>query len=172
MGDAEGRRSPYGPAALNPEWCWSSVEARIDPERQHELVARADVVLDCSDNFATRHAVNRACVQHAQARWSPAPRSASTARSRCSTCARDDSPCYHCLFPEGEELEEMRCAVMGVFAPLTGIIGAMQAAEALKLLAGVGESLSGRLVMLDAKTADWRSVRVKRDPACKVCGKR
>jgi adenylyltransferase/sulfurtransferase len=83
---------------------------------------------------------------------------------------RADSPCYACLFPEDAETEEMRCAVMGVFAPLTGIVGTMQAAEALKLVAGLGESLCGRLLLLDALRMDWRSIRLKKDPACKVCG--
>ncbi len=85
---------------------------------------------------------------------------------------RDDAPCYACLFPEDGETEEMRCAVMGVFAPLTGIIGAMQAAEALKLLAGAGEPLIGRLLLLDALAMEWRSIRLKRDPGCRVCGSR
>ncbi len=83
---------------------------------------------------------------------------------------RADSPCYACLFPEDAEPEEMRCAVMGVFAPLTGIIGTMQAAEALKLVAGLGESLCGRLLLLDALRMEWRSIRLKKDPACRVCG--
>ena len=85
--------------------------------------------------------------------------------------ARDPaSPCYHCLFGEGEELEETRCATMGVFAPLVGIVGSTQAAEALKLLAGVGESLAGRLLLVDALAMQWRELRVPRDPACPVCG--
>jgi len=83
---------------------------------------------------------------------------------------QDDSPCYHCLFPEGEDVEEMRCAVTGVFAPLTGIIGAMQAAEALKILSGAGEPLIGRLLLLNGLTAEWRSVRFSKDPRCAVCG--
>ena len=83
---------------------------------------------------------------------------------------RDDAPCYHCLFPEGDEVEEVRCAVMGVFAPLTGIIGTMQAAEALKLAAGIGDSLSGRLLLLDALSMEWRTVRFRQDAGCTVCG--
>jgi adenylyltransferase/sulfurtransferase len=87
--------------------------------------------------------------------------------------ARDAaSPCYHCLFGEGDDLEETRCAVMGVFAPLTGIVGAVQAGEALKLIAGVGESLAGRLLLLDALSMRWRDLTVTRDPACPVCRNR
>ena len=83
---------------------------------------------------------------------------------------RADSPCYHCLFPESSDVEEMRCAVMGVFAPLVGIIGSIQAAETLKLLMGVGRDLTGRLLLLDALTMEWRNVRLKKDPHCAVCG--
>jgi adenylyltransferase/sulfurtransferase len=83
-----------------------------------------------------------------------------------------ESPCYHCLFPEGEDVEEVRCAVMGVFAPLTGIVGAVQAAEALKLLAGCGEPLVGRLLLLDGLAMDWRTIRLGRDPSCPVCATR
>ena len=89
--------------------------------------------------------------------------------SRSSTRATPTSPCYHCLFGEGEEIEETRCATMGVFAPLVGIVGATQAAEALKLLAGVGRSLAGRLLLLDALDMEWREVRVQKDPHCAVC---
>ena len=129
----------------------------------------ADVVLDCSDNFVTRHAVNRACV----AARSPLV-SGAAIRFDGQIAVFDprgpEHPCYHCLFGEGEELEETRCAIMGVFAPLVGIVGATQAAEALKLIAGVGESLAGRLLLLDAQTMRWREVRVTRDPECPVCG--
>jgi adenylyltransferase/sulfurtransferase len=83
---------------------------------------------------------------------------------------RPDSPCYHCLFPEHGESEDMRCAIMGVFAPLVGIIGSIQAAEALKLITGAGETLTGRLLLLDALNMQWRSVNVPRDPGCAVCG--
>ena len=82
-----------------------------------------------------------------------------------------DAPCYNCLFPEDTEAEETRCAVMGVFAPLTGIIGTVQAAEALKLLCGAGDTLNGRLLLLDCLAMEWRSVRLSKDPACKVCSK-
>jgi len=129
----------------------------------------ADVVVDCSDNFATRHALNRACVVHRKPLVSGAG-----VRFDGQIAVFDrrhaDAPCYHCLFPETGDNEDMRCAVMGVFAPLVGIIGAMQAAETLKLIAGIGTSLSGRLLLLDALTMEWRTVRLKRDAACAVCG--
>ena len=128
----------------------------------------ADLVIDATDNFATRHAINRACV-----RWRRLLVSGAAIRFDGQISVfdlrREDSACYHCLFPEHGELEEMRCAVMGVFAPLVGIIGTTQAAEALKLLMDVGESLNGRLLMLDALSMQWRSVRIRRDPACAVC---
>jgi len=127
-------------------------------------------VLDCSDNFATRHAVNRACV----AAGSPLV-SGAAIRFDGQVAVFDpripDAPCYHCLFGEGEAIEETRCATMGVFAPLVGIIGATQAAEALKILARVGESLAGRLLLLDALAMEWREVRIPRDPSCPVCGR-
>ena len=85
---------------------------------------------------------------------------------------RGDAPCYHCLFGEGEELEETRCATMGVFAPLVAIVGATQAAEALKLVAGIGTSLAGRLLLVDSLAMQWREVRVPRDPQCPVCATR
>ena len=154
--------------AINPEVRIETIAARVGPNELHALVAPADVVLDCSDNFATRHAVNRACVAAGKPLVSGA---AIRFDGQVAVFdARDPaSPCYHCLFGEGEELEETRCATMGVFAPLVGIIGATQAAEALKLIAGVGETISGRLLLLDALAMRWREVRITRDPHCPVC---
>jgi molybdopterin-synthase adenylyltransferase len=134
-----------------------------------ERVAACDVVLDCTDNFATRHAINRACVAHAVPLVSGA-----AIRFDGQVAVFDlrlpDSPCYACLFGEDTQSEEMRCAVMGVFAPLTGIIGTVQAAEALKLLARIGTTLNGRLLILDAAAMEWRSLKLARDPGCRVCG--
>ena len=146
------------------------VRQRLRDETLGPLVASSDVVLDCSDNFATRHSVNRACVRYRKPLVSGA---AVRFDGQLSVFdLRDDlSPCYHCLFPENAELEETRCAVMGVFAPLTGIIGTMQAAETLKLLAGVGETLKGRLVIVDALTMQWRTIKLAKDPACPVCAR-
>jgi adenylyltransferase/sulfurtransferase len=156
-------------SAINPLVAVEAIEGRLGPEELGALAARVDIVVDCSDNFATRHAVNRACVAHKTPLVSGA---AIRFDGQVAVFDRRDpvSPCYHCLFGEGEALEETRCAVMGVFAPIVGIVGATQAAEALKVLAGVGESLAGRLLILDALAMHWREVRVTRDPACIVCG--
>ena len=156
-------------AQLNPETTVAAIPERLEGERLAELVASADVVLDCCDNFATRHAVNRACV----AQRKPLVSGAAVrfdGQLSVFDLRSPTAPCYNCLFPEDTEAEETRCAVMGVFAPLTGIIGTMQAAEALKLLCGTGESLNGRLLLFDCLAMDWRSVRLSKDPACKVCG--
>ncbi len=129
------------------------------------------MVLDCTDNFATRHLLNRACVRlHRPLVSGAAIRF--DAQLMVFDLRDPESPCYACLFPENGEVEEVQCSVMGVFAPMTGVIGAMQAMEGLKLLTGIGESLNGRLLLLDAKSADWRSVRIKRDNACAVCAGR
>lgn len=158
-------------AAINPEVVLRPLAERVDLERLATLVATADVVADCCDNFATRHAVNRACVMAGKPLVSGAAIRFDGQVAVFDT--RDPaSPCYHCLFGEDDELEETRCATMGVFAPLVGIVGATQAAEALKLLAGVGESLAGRLLLLDALVMQWREMRVPRDPECAVCRKR
>ena len=156
-------------AAINPDIRIEAVRARVGPAELGPIVAAADVGLDCSANFATRHAVNRACVAAGKPLVSGA-----AIRFDGQIAVFDPrepaSPCYHCLFGEGEEIEETRCATMGVFAPLVGIVGTTQAAEALKLIAGVGEPLTGRLLLLDALAMRWREVSIPRDPACPVCG--
>lgn len=156
--------------ALNPQVAVVALGERLDAGGLAAQVGQADVVLDCTDNFATRHAINRACVAAGKPLVSGAairfdgqlsvfdPRSAR-------------SPCYACLFPEGEGEDEL-CAVMGVFAPVAGIVGTLQAAEALKLIAQVGTPLVGRLMLLDALTMDLRTVRFARDPGCAVCAAR
>ena len=154
---------------INPETQVVALRERLEGERLDAEIAAATVVLDCCDNFATRHAVNRACVRHRKPLVSGA---AIRFDGQISVFDQrmPDSPCYHCLFPEGDGVEEVRCAVMGVFAPLTGIIGTMQAAEALKIVAGVGETLNGRLLLFDALATEWRSIELAKDPACAVCG--
>ena len=158
-------------AAINPEVTVVPVTQRADAASLEALVADADVVLDCSDNFATRHAVNAACVRHRKPLVSGAAIGFDGQISVFDT--RDAAqPCYACLFPPESTFEETRCATMGVFAPLVGIIGTMQAAEALKIVAGVGRSLAGRLLMLDARTMEWNDIRMARQPHCSVCGTR
>jgi adenylyltransferase/sulfurtransferase len=157
-------------AAINDDVEVVPVTSRADEGALMSLVGSATVVLDCSDNFATRHALNLACVAHRKPLVSGA-----AIRFDGQVAVFDlrhaDSPCYACLFPPGDGEDEL-CAVMGVFAPLTGIIGTTQAAEALKLAAGIGETLEGRLLMLDALSMRWHAVRVRRDPACPVCSGR
>jgi adenylyltransferase/sulfurtransferase len=156
-------------AEINPDIEIVPLQQRLSGAELDAMVASADVVLDCSDNFATRHAINRACVHHRKPLVSGA---AIRFDGQISVydLSRNDSPCYHCLFPEGDDVEEVRCAVMGVFAPLTGIIGTMQAAEALKVVAGIGESLTGRLLLLDALSMEWNTIRFRKDGGCAVCG--
>jgi molybdopterin/thiamine biosynthesis adenylyltransferase len=161
-----GRRTLAG---INPEVRVAALTERLEGERLRELVAGADVVLDCSDNFATRHAVNAACV----AAGVPLVSGAAIrfdGQISVFDSSRPDAPCYACLFPPDQEFEEVQCATMGVFAPLVGIIGTMQAAEALKLLCRLGEPLAGRLLLLDAMSMEWTSIRLQRNPDCRVCG--
>ena len=134
-----------------------------------DLVAGADIVLDCSDNFATRHALNRACVLRRRPLVSGAAMRFD-AQVMVFDLSQPGSPCYSCLFPEAGEFEEVQCSTMGVLAPLTGVVGAMQAMAAIKLLAGIGEPLSGRLMVIDAKTSEWRTMKIAKDPSCSVCG--
>lgn len=158
-------------AAINPEVLVRPLVLRAEPQELDELVPRADVVIDCCDNFATRHAINHACVRHGKPLVSGAAIRFDGQVSVYDT-RNPLAPCYACAFPADQDFEEARCATMGVFAPLVGIIGAMQAAEALRLLAGVGSSLAGRLQMLDARSMEWSEVRVPRDPRCPVCASR
>jgi molybdopterin/thiamine biosynthesis adenylyltransferase len=154
--------------AINPEIEIIALRERVDDARLAELVPQASVVLDCSDNFATRHAVNRACVAHRVPLVSGAvirfdgQLSVFDARAAAS-------PCYACLFPPGEAFTDAACSTMGVFAPLVGVVGAMQAAEALKLIMQVGQSLAGRLLLLDGRAMEWNSITLSRNPDCPVC---
>ena len=156
-------------AALNPEIEIVTLEKKLLEKDLKELLQTTDVVLDCSDNFATRHALNRACV----AQKKPLVSGAAIrfdAQVSVFDLRETEAPCYACLYPEDGEIEEVQCSQMGVFAPMTGAVGALQAMEAVKLLTGAGQTLAGRLLLLDAKRAEWRTVRVKKDPGCRVCG--
>jgi len=157
-------------ARLNPEVKVVALRMRLEGEALEREVALADVVLDCSDNFATRHAVNRACVKHRKPLVSGAA-IRFDGQLAVFDLRKSDSPCYACLFPENAETEELRCAVTGVFAPLTGMIGTMQAAEAMKLITGAGETLTGRLMIVDALKSETRNIRLARDTACAVCSR-
>jgi molybdopterin-synthase adenylyltransferase len=157
--------------AVNPDVEIVPIAARVQAQELDELTAKADVVLDCTDNFATRHAINRACVANKKPLVSGAA-IRFDAQIMVFDLRRKDAPCYACLFPEDAEIEEVQCSQMGVFAPLTGMVGSIQAMEAMKLIVGTGDSLSGRLLIIDAAAAEWRTVKAGRDPACKVCAKR
>jgi molybdopterin/thiamine biosynthesis adenylyltransferase len=155
---------------VNPEIQVVALGERLEGNRLQELVSSADIVLDCTDNFTTRHALNRACVKASKPLVSGAA-IRFDGQLAVFDLRRADSPCYACLFPESADAEDVACAVMGVFSPLTGTIGALQAAEAIKLLCGIGETPETRLQMFDALNSDWRAVRIPKDPACPACGK-
>jgi molybdopterin/thiamine biosynthesis adenylyltransferase len=157
--------------AINPDVRVNAVVQRADAALLDALVAQADVVLDCSDNFATRQAINAACVAHARPLVAGAAIGFDAQLSVYDT-RQPDAPCYACVFPPEATVEETACATMGVFAPLVGIVGSLQAAEALKLLAGIGHSLAGRLQMLDARTMEWTQIGVRRTAHCPVCAAR
>ncbi len=154
--------------SLNPRVQVQPLQIRADETALLRLVAEADVVIDGCDNFATRHAVNRACVQHAVPLVSGAVIRLDGQLTTYDT--RDAaSPCYACLFPPDQAPEEVRCSTLGVLAPLVGVIGTLQATEAIKLLAGVGRSLVGRLQLLDGRSLEWTEMRLRRQPDCPVC---
>jgi molybdopterin/thiamine biosynthesis adenylyltransferase len=160
--------------ALNPELEVVPLCTRADAALLEQQVPQAHLVLDCSDNYATRHAVNRACVRHGRPLVSAAAIrfEAQIGVFTGGTAMQGDRPCYACLFPADAEVEETRCAVMGVLAPLVGMLGSMQAIEAIKLAAAAGESLAGRLLLVDALDLRVSELRVRRDPDCAVCGPR
>ena len=156
-------------AALNPDVKVVPVRRQADDALLDQLVKQADLVLDCTDNFSTRHAINRACVNHRKPLVSGAAirfdGQVTVYDSRCP-----DSPCYACIFPESDLPDETSCASLGVFAPLVGIVGTVQAAEALKLLSSIGQSLTGQLLMLDGRGMQWQAMKLLRNEACNVCG--
>ncbi|MBL8306630.1 MAG: HesA/MoeB/ThiF family protein [Rubrivivax sp.] len=155
-------------AALNAEVQCRAVVRRADPGLLDDLLPSVDVVLDCCDNFRTRHAVNAACVKHRKPLVSGAA-IGWDAQIAVYDSRAPEAPCYACLFPPEADYEDVACSTMGVFAPLVGIVGSVQAAEALKLLIGTGEPLSGRLLMLDARRMGWEDLRVARNAKCSVC---
>lgn len=153
--------------ALNPDITVTTLQARVGPEQLATLVEQVDLVLDASDNFATRFAVNSACV----ARGTPLVSGAAVrmeGQVAVFLPGQADSPCYRCLYKEGDDPEQT-CADNGVLAPVVGIIGSVQALEAIKVLLGLGTSLCGRLLVFDGLYNEWRSIKLHRDPACPVC---
>lgn len=156
-------------AEINPGVKVIALNERVANARLLELVDQTDVVVDCSDNFATRYALNRACVQLKKPLVSGAAIKFSGQIS-VFDFRREDSPCYNCLYPEETEAEEVRCSTMGVFAPLVGIIGSMQASEALKLLMDTPSTLCGKVLILDALGMEPRIIKLNRDNSCPVCG--
>ncbi len=155
--------------ALNPEVRVTALPSQLDAAQLDALVPTMQVVVDCCDNFATRQAVNAACVKHQVPLVSGA---AIRMDGQLAVYdARDDkSPCYACIFPPDHAPEEVRCATMGVLAPLVGVIGTLQAMETVKLITGIGSGLTGRLQMLDGRGMEWSDVRLQRNPGCPVCG--
>lgn len=154
---------------INPDVVVQTIQQKSTEAEFKALAEQADVVIDCSDNFATRYTLNRICFQHKKPLVSGA-----AIRFEGQITVFDfrqkNSPCYHCLYPDVGEDQEMRCADNGVFAPLVGMIGATQAAEALKLMMNIGEPLQGRLLLLDALSMEWRAIKLVRDSKCTVCG--
>ena len=153
---------------INPEVVVNTVQQKSTEDDFAELISKADVVIDCSDNFATRYTLNRLCVKLKKPLVSGAALGFE-GQITVYDMRSNSSPCYHCLFPDNGEDTDLRCATNGVFAPLVGIIGTTQAAEALKLLMGIGESLQGRLLLLDAFAMEWRTIKLSKDSACIVC---
>jgi molybdopterin/thiamine biosynthesis adenylyltransferase len=155
-------------AQINPDVRVTSITQRADAVLLNTLVAQADVVIDCCDNFETRQAVNLSCVLHRKPLVSGAAIRMDGQVSVFDS-TQPDAPCYACIFPPDQLPEETRCATMGVFAPLVGIIGTVQAAEALKILSGMGSHMAGRLLMLDGRELSWTDIRMQRNPQCQVC---
>ncbi|RTE66650.1 molybdopterin-synthase adenylyltransferase MoeB [Amphritea opalescens] len=155
-------------AELNPDIRVDAINDRLAGEALEQQVITADLVVDCSDNFTTRFAINDACVKHKTPLVSGA---AIRLEGQVAVfdSRREDAPCYRCLYREGDE-ENLTCSDSGVLAPLVGIIGSVQAMEALKVLADVGEPLVGKLLLLDGRHMDWRTLKLRRDPECPCCG--
>ncbi len=153
--------------ALNPEVEVETLPRQLDETQLQERITQADLVVDASDNFATRFAINAACYATRTPLVSGA---AIRLEGQVSVfLGQPGGPCYQCLYPEQGE-EDQTCTANGVLAPLVGIIGSIQATEAIKLLAGFGASLNGRLLLLDAMRMEWRSLKLKADPNCPICG--
>ncbi len=170
IGEPKAESARTAMQAINPDVTIDTWVQKADDALLNALLPSAGVVLDCTDNFTTRHAINRACTQHRVPLVSGAAIRFDGQLSVFDS-RQEDCPCYACVFPQTEAFEETRCATMGVFAPLVGIVGTMQAAEALKILIGKPSRLAGRLLMLEALDMHFHEVRLKRNPQCPVCGR-
>ncbi|AOV18015.1 hypothetical protein BJI67_13945 [Acidihalobacter aeolianus] len=170
IGRAKADSAADAALALNPEIQIRRLRERLSEETLRAEIVAVDVVLDCTDNFEARDLLNRLCVDTGTPLVSGA---AIRFDGQVSVFdpRREDSPCYRCLYPEGTD-EDDTCSNRGILAPVVGMIGTIQAVEALKLLADVGESLCGRVLLLDGLRMEWRSIRLRRDPQCPVCGSR
>ena len=156
-------------AKINPEINVVPIQEYVDEKRLQKLVKEVDIVVDASDNFATRHTINQVCVTYKKPLVSGA---AIRFNGQISVfnLTNNASPCYHCLFSKDGSNEDMHCATMGVFSPLVGAIGCMQAMETIKILLNIGATLNGRLMLLDGLTMEWRSIKLNKDPECTICG--
>ena len=168
IGQAKSTSAQKTLTKINPEIEVIAQQKRVDDANLQALVTQVDAVVDASDNFTTRHQINTACVANHKPLISGA---AVRFEGQVSVfdLSQENSPCYHCLYPTNGENNDMPCATMGIFAPLTGIIGCMQAAETLKVLLGIGQTLNGRLLLLDSLTMQWRSITLGKDPGCRIC---
>ncbi len=167
IGDSKVTSAQATLSALNPDTRFTTINQRLSDEELESLVSEVDLVVDCTDNFTTRFAVNRACVTHKKPLVSGAA-IRMEGQVAVYDSRRDDSPCYQCLYKQGDD-ENLTCSESGVLAPLVGIVGSVQAMEALKVLAGVGEPLVGKLLLLDGRTMEWRSLKLRKDKACPIC---
>ena len=154
---------------INPDIQIDAHALKADAAQLDGWVSQADVVLDCTDNFATRHAINAACVTHRKPLVSGAALRLDGQLAVYDT-QQSNAPCYACVFPPTQDFAEERCATMGVMAPLVGVIGSMQATEALKILSGMGSTLQGHLMMFNAQHMEWQTLQTRRNIDCPVCG--
>ncbi len=169
VGEAKVQSARAAMHAINPDIRIDVVQGRADEALLRDRLAGADVALDCTDNFAARHALNRACVALRKPLVSGA---AIGFDGQLSVYDPRDaqSPCYACVFPDSQAVEEVRCSTMGVFAPIVGVVGSLQAVEALKLLCGIHPSLAGRLILIDSRRTEFTTIQLQRDRQCRVCG--
>lgn len=154
--------------ALNPQIRINTIDHQLDPEMLEAIIREQDLVIDATDNFATRFAINAAC--HAAGKPLVSGAAIRMEGQISVFSGQPGGPCYRCLYQDTGEIDET-CTANGVLAPVVGIIGSMQAVEAIKVLTGIGTPLTGRLLILDALHMEWRSLKLRADPQCPVCGR-